>query len=101
MGGLEIHRAVLQVPMGALVADRPLCVDRTLSVLVEDGSPESAYLLVGKGQVIQPDDVKRLGLRMAEGRVVQSAEPVKAPEPKAAVEPEPIMPPESKRSKGK
>jgi hypothetical protein len=91
---------------------------RDQSRLVEENTPEAAWLLAGKGQEIPREAVKRLGLVMVRGRVEQAsqvmervlAEPV-AEEPMGGQpfayempelesEPdvvEPIMPSESRR----
>jgi hypothetical protein len=91
-------------------ADRELCLDRGQTRLVEAGSVESAWVLIGKGQEIPDAEVRRLGLVLHEGRVMQrSAAPVvevlhmvdAAPKPMVEVAPEPIMPPESRRSRRK
>jgi hypothetical protein len=84
-------------------ADRELCLDRGQSRLVEAGSVESAWVLIGKGQEIPDAEVKRLGLVMHEGRVMQASAIPAAVDPEPAVEmtPEPIMPPESRRSRRK
>ena len=100
-----------------MLADRRLCLDRSQSRLVEAGTPDSAWLLAGKGQEIEPEDVKRLGLvQWGDGRVMQGPEPVADPVPviepvevepladivhPAGAMPEPILPPESRRSRKK
>lgn len=62
--------------MAALRADRRLCLDLSLSRLVEENTPEAAFLLAGTGQEIPADAVKRLDLRVRGGRVVQGPEAV-------------------------
>jgi hypothetical protein len=113
-----------------MIADRRLCLDRSMSRLVEESNPEAAFLLAAKGQEIAFEAVKRLGLSVRDGRVVQpSTEPEEAtptseesgpvptesvhepagevppevPPTDAPVEPErePIIPPESRRSRHK
>ncbi len=90
-------------------ADRRLYLDRGQTALVAE--PEAAWLLAATGQEIPEAEVKRLGLVVQDGRVVQaSAEPVvemaAAPEPAlepAAAEPAPapIMPPQARRYRGR
>jgi hypothetical protein len=92
-------------------ADRRLYLDRTQSRLVEEADTASAWLLAAKGQEIAPAEVKRLGLVMHEGRVMQGypeTSPVMpepavemTPEPPAAPEVSPIMPSQSRRSRRK
>ena len=91
-------------------ADRSLYLDGTRSRLVSETDPAVAWSLVGKGQEIDPGDVKRLGLVMHEGRVMQASQvPAPEPEPEATPEPEmvegyeptAIMPPQSRRSRRK
>ncbi len=95
-------------------ADRRLCVDQSGTRLVEANTPESASLLIAKGREIPAEDVRRLGLVLHEGRVMQASQ-VPAPAPAAVTpevapladivhpagampEPTRVMPPESKRS---
>ncbi len=102
--GLTIERPVLEVPRGGLVADRRLYVDRSGKTLVEETDPRAAFLLAAKGQPMEFDVVTRLGLRMAEGRIVQGPEeiaPLEGIVHPAGAMPEPIMPPESRRSRKK
>jgi enoyl-CoA hydratase/carnithine racemase len=99
-----------------VIADRRLCLDLSRTRLVEANTAESAFLLAGKGQEIEADEVKRLGLVVHEGRVMQASqvpEPVyemamepaaeMAPEPdaepKAEAEAAPIMPSQPRRSR--
>ncbi len=85
---LTIHRPGQVVPAGGLAADRELCLDRSQTRLVEAGSVESAWVLIGKGQTIPAAEVQRLGLtRWSDGRVMQGPEPMPmvAPEPLADV----------------
>jgi hypothetical protein len=84
--GLTVQRGQPDVPPGGLVADRSLCLDRSQSVLVEDGTVEAKWLLAGKGQVIPASEVKRLDLRVRDGRVVQGP----APEPVVVVDVAPL-----------
>lgn len=71
-------------------ADRRLFVDVGKARLVEDGSPDAAYLLAPEGGEILAADVERLGLSVVDGCVVQgAAEPVPEPEPEAEPEPSP------------
>ena len=99
-------------------ADRWLYLDRSRTRLVAQNDPAVGWLLNAPGQEIAPAEVKRLGLVIHEGRVMQAdqvPQPAPAavtpepavettPEPPAAPasEPElddapPIMPPESRR----
>lgn len=65
-----------------MIADRPLYLDKTGDIVVEEGSPESASQLCGKGVAIYADHVARLGLYLdGAGKVQQrgyevAAEPV-------------------------
>jgi hypothetical protein len=87
---------------------------RDQSRLVEENTPEAAWLLAGKGQEIPREAVKRLGLVVHEGRVMQASqvpahprvEPEVLPGPEvlpemdnteSEMESEPIMPSESRR----
>ena len=73
-------------------ADRRLCLDK-YGRLAEAGSLESAMLLAHTGQEIEPEDVKRLDLRVwSDGRVMQGPEPM--PEPAPVVAPVPVVEPE-------
>ena len=84
-----------------MLADRRLYITAR-GMLVSESDPAAAYLLAGKGQEIPAEVVKRLGLRLAEGKVAQGPEPVVEAEPVAepAVEaPAPILPSEAKRSR--
>lgn len=74
--------------MAGLIADRRLCLDRSLARLVEESDPEAAFLLAAKGQEVPHDAVKRLELRLDNGRVVQGP----APEPAPADPPEGFEP---------
>lgn len=56
-----------------LVADRNLYLDASQNALVEEGDYRCASLLCGKGRAIYADEVKRLGLVVVDGRVVQSS----------------------------
>jgi hypothetical protein len=66
-----------------MIADRRLCLDRRQSRLVEENTPEAAWLLVGKGHEIPASEVKRLGLEMVDGRVQQQV-PEQEQEPELA-----------------
>jgi hypothetical protein len=97
-----------------VIADRRLCLTRHRDRLVEENTPEAAWLLVGKGHEIPAAEVKRLGLVVHEGRVMQASQvPAPKAEPKAleslanndmmaqgvspAPMPEPAPEPEAKR----
>jgi hypothetical protein len=54
-----------------MVADRTLCLDKTATRLVPEGSAESAFQLVNAGREIPEDEVARLGLVVVSGRVEQ------------------------------
>ena len=102
-------------------ADRRLHLDRDQLRLVPETSPECTWLLAAKGHEIPTEMVKRLGLVMHEGRVVQAdqvpqpepaavmpgpavettPEPPAAPAPEPADDPQPIMPPQSRRRRRK
>jgi hypothetical protein len=83
---------------GDMVADRRLYVAADEARLVEDGDPAAAFLLAcGTGDLISAADVKRFGLTLVGGRVVQGAA---EPEPTASViaeapAPAPVVPPVS------
>jgi hypothetical protein len=91
-------------------ADRRLCLDRRQERVVEANTPEAAWLLVGKGHEIPAAEVKRLGLVVHEGRVMQASQ-VPAPQAPESVAnndmmaqgvspapmPEPAPEPEAKR----
>ena len=82
---LHINRGEKPVS-GGLVADRRLYLTADKSRVVEEGDPASAFLLASAGRKILDADVERLGLRLADGRIVWGAS---APEPKPEPEPEP------------
>jgi hypothetical protein len=63
-----------------VIADRRLCLTRHRDRLVEENTPEAAWLLVGKGHEIPAAEVKRLGLVVHEGRVMQASQ---VPQPEA------------------
>jgi hypothetical protein len=88
-----------------VIADRRLCLTRHRDRLVEENTPEAAWLLVGKGHEIPAAEVKRLGLVVHEGRVMQASQVLaeKAPASVAnndmmaqGVSPAPEMAPEPK-----
>ena len=67
-------------PIG-MIADRSLYLDKSEQVVVEEGDPRSAYLLISKGREIPPYEIDRLGLLEIDGRVYQKgSEPRKEPE---------------------
>lgn len=57
----------------SLVADRRLFTDVTQQVVLEEGDIRAAFVLCGPGSTIPSLTVKRLGLAMVDGRVVQRA----------------------------
>jgi hypothetical protein len=57
-----------------VIADRRLCLTRHRDRLVEENTPEAAWLLVGKGHEIPAAEVKRLGLVVHGGRVMQASQ---------------------------
>lgn len=60
-------------------ADRRLCLDRSLSRLVEESDPEAAIMVAPKGEEVPPDLVTRLDLQVwSDGRVMQGPEPMVA-----------------------
>jgi hypothetical protein len=59
-------------PVG-MIADRTLCLDKTASRLVPEGSVESAFQLVNAGREIPEDEVARPGLVVVDGRVEQAS----------------------------
>jgi len=82
--------------MPVLRADRRLCLDRSLSRLVEETSEDAAIMVTAKGDEVPADLVKRLDLRVwSDGRVMQGPEPVAEPvvevvAPEPAVEVAPV-----------
>ena len=83
--------------MPVLRADRRLCLDRSLSRLVEETSEDAAIMVTAKGDEVPADLVKRLDLRVwSDGRVMQGPEPMPdappAPEPVAEVAPVEVAP---------
>lgn len=76
--GVEYERGEQPLEESAMIADRPLYLDKTESVIVEEGDPRSAFQFTGKGRVIEAADAKRLGLSVVDGRVVQGAGEVAA-----------------------
>lgn len=80
---LEIRKES-NVPAG-LAADRRLWLTRDRESVVEDGSPDAAWLLAaGPGDVIPKLEATRLRLELVDGKVVQRAaesavEPAAAP----------------------
>lgn len=50
-----------------MVADRRIYLDETETKLVEHGDPAAAYLLVGEGCEVHPNDVKKFGIREKNG----------------------------------
>jgi hypothetical protein len=69
-----------------VIADRRLCLTRYRDRLVEENTPEAAWLLVGKGHEIPAAEVKRLGLVVHEGRVMQASQVPQAPPAEKAPE---------------
>lgn len=65
-----------------LVADRRLFLALDQTRLVEDGSPEAAFLLAPQGDVIPANEAARLGLELVDGCIVQR--PPQAVEPQIA-----------------
>lgn len=82
---LTVHRKGEQIVATGLIADRRLCLTADGQRLVEAGALEAAVLFAAKGQPIPEADVKRLGLAMVDGKVVQGGA---APERQAAALPE-------------
>jgi hypothetical protein len=84
----------VEKPVG-MIADRTLCLDKTASRLVPEGSVESAFQLVNAGREIPEDEVARLGLVVVDGCVEQphaqadgdsgpaAEEPASEPEPES------------------
>jgi hypothetical protein len=54
-----------------LVADRRLFLALDQTRVVEDGSPEAAFLLAPQGDVIPTNEAARLGLELVDGCIVQ------------------------------
>lgn len=77
-----------------MIADRTLCLDKTATRLVPEGSPESAYQLVNAGREIPQEEVERLGLYLdAQGKISQ-----RGADPEIATEPAEDVPAEKKSS---
>jgi hypothetical protein len=87
---LEIRRP--KTATAGLIADRRLYLARDGTRIVEEGSPDAAYLLATPGTLIEQADVEQLGLAMVDDRIVQRPP---TSEPRTAGAPEP--PPKSKR----
>jgi hypothetical protein len=56
----------------ALIADRKLYLTRDKERIVEEGSPEAAYLFANSGTMIPDAEAARLGLSVTNGRMMQA-----------------------------
>lgn len=54
-----------------LIADRRLYTDATQTIVLEEGDGRAAFVLCGPGSTIPSVTVKRLGLALVDGKVVQ------------------------------
>lgn len=89
----------------ALVSDRRLYLDATKTVVLEHGDLDAAFVLCGQGSTIPSVTVRKLGLVLENGRVVQLKEkpaPVVV-EHKEAAKPEDkqAAPPKENKAKGR
>lgn len=75
--GLEIHTMEQQrreaASGTALVADRELAVMADEKTVVDGNDARARFVLCGQGSTISVADVKRLGLSMVDGKIVQHA----------------------------
>ena len=66
-----------------IVADRRLWLTADRARVVEDGDPAAAFLFAAPGTEILPQEAERLGLSLANGKVViagvKKNEPVQEP----------------------
>lgn len=70
----------MQKPKPPLVADRRLFLDHTRERVVEDGSTEAAYLLVGAGCELEAAEAERLGVASVDGKLEQRKAPAATPD---------------------
>lgn len=90
--------------VGPLVADRRLYTDATKSVVLEEGDETAAYVLCGKGSTIPAATVRKLGLVVERGRVIQPKEKPAAPVEHKEVKPaedKQAAPPKENKAKGR
>lgn len=87
--------------VGPLVADRRLYTDATKSVVLEEGDETAAFVLCGKGSTIPTATVRKLGLVIENGRVVQPKEKPAPVEHKEAPKPEDKQAARPKENKAK
>lgn len=78
---LEYNRLRDQQSGGSLIADRRLLLAADRKTVVESNDPRGSYLLACEGGEIQAPEVARLGLAVADGRVVQQGELKEAERP--------------------
>ena len=79
-------------------ADKRLYLNRDKSEIVEEDSPEAAFLLAAEGQEVSQEDVEKYGL-LNSGQGTESAEASEAP--KESNEPTPEKTPTKKAGKKK
>ena len=95
MSGLEINRP--RAAVVGLLADRRLYLTRDESRVVEEGSPEAAFLFATPGTIVPAADADRLGLNLVDGRItLPGTEPVGVPS-----EAPPPAPPTGKTESGR
>lgn len=87
--------------MPPLIADRRLYLSADRTRVIEEGETGAAFLLVGQGVAIAPDEVKRLGLTESDGRVVLSKPPAEEPVAEVAEEKAKPKPADKKKAKPK
>lgn len=56
------------------IADRHLYLDRTESVVLEEGDPASAFQFVARGHPISKADAARLGLSVVDGKILTTGQ---------------------------
>lgn len=64
--------------MAKFVTDRKIFVNADKSKVVEEGSPEAAFLLASKGKELDEATVKRYGLAPPQDKALKSAPANKA-----------------------
>lgn len=70
----------MKKPKPPLTADRRLFLDHTRERVVEDGTADAAYLLVGAGCELAAEEAERLGVRMVDGKLRQEQKPAAKPD---------------------
>lgn len=78
--GFRVQKPEPEDLVHALVADRRLYLDAARELVLEEGDPRAAYHLCGPGSTVPSTTVRRLGLKMVNGRLEQRPA-IKAAEP--------------------